>query len=111
MSGPGADLQARIAAKTEQLGQLVARLHRFEQRAAMKERERQKRSDRQRRLELGAAVIRAGCGHWSVPELVGVLLDARDRVGGSSTQMLGMRKRGDAHLGRQATDAPPTTVH
>jgi hypothetical protein len=69
-------------------------------RATDRRRSSERRALARRRVELGDAVIKAGCGDWLPAEIVGVLLDARERIGGSSTQRLGMRKRGEAHLGQ-----------
>lgn len=91
-------LARRIASKTEQLGQLVARRLLREQREAMKERARQRRADLERRKELGGAVLAAGLDDWSVSEVVGLLLEGQDHLGYSPTMRLGVRKRGEAYL-------------
>lgn len=91
-------LTARIAATTRRLGQLKARELLREMRATDRRRSSERRALARRRAELGDAVIKAGCGDWLSAEIVGVLLDARERIGGSNTQRLGMRKRGEAHI-------------
>jgi len=65
----------------------------------------------ERRAAFGKAVVSAGCSDWSVPELVGVLLDARARPGSSTTQMLGVRKRGEAHLNGAKSEPTQPTIH
>ena len=105
-------LARRIASKTEQLGQLVARRLLREQRKAMRARAQARRAESQKRMAFGKAVVDSGCEQWSVSELVGVLLDARARIGASATQMLGMRKRGEAHLNGVLLHEPaPPTQH
>jgi hypothetical protein len=90
-------LAERIAATTRRLGLLKARELLREMRAADRQRSSERRALARRRSALGDAVVQAGCGEWLPAEITGVLLDARDRIGGSSTQRLGMRKRGEAH--------------
>jgi len=105
-------LAEQISTTMRRLGQLKARELRREMRAADRQRSSERRALARRRVELGDAVIKAGCGDWAVSEIVGVLVDARDRIGGSSTQMLGMRKRGEAWLAGTPTAAESTsTVH
>lgn len=91
-------LAEQIAATTRRLGQLKARELLREMRATDRRRSSERRALARRRVELGDAVLKAGCGDWLPAEIVGVLLDARERFGSSSTQRLGMRKRGEAHL-------------
>jgi hypothetical protein len=86
----------QVARATERLGQLKAREMLREMCAAVRAKARARRSDIQRRLQLGGAVMSAGLGDWHVNEVIGVLLDANERVGGSPTLRLGMRKRAEA---------------
>lgn len=65
-------------------------------------------------MKWGAAVIKAGMDDWEVTEVIGLLVDAKARVGTSSTQRLGMKRLGQMHLGivpPLAEDAPPPTIH
>jgi len=97
------NLERRIASKTEQLGQLVARRMLRKQREAIRARARQRLVDLERRKELGGAVLAAGLGDWSVSEVVGLLLEGQDHLGHSPTMRLGVRKRGETHLARRVT--------
>ena len=105
-------LTARIAATTRRLGQLKARELLREMRATDRRRSSERRALARRRVELGDAILKAGCGDWLPAEIVGVLLDARERFGSSSTQRLGMRKRGEAWIGGATNaDKCAPTVH
>lgn len=92
-------LTARIAATTHRLGQLKARELLREMRATERRRSSERRTLARRRVELGDAILKAGCGDWDVMEIVGTLVDARERFGLSSTQRLGMRKKGEVACG------------
>lgn len=87
-------LETRIVKMTHRLAALEARrLLRERQHAAQA-----RKAEMRRRIELGGAVIAAGCGDWLVPEIIGLLLDGMERVGSSPTIRLGMKQRGEQHL-------------
>jgi hypothetical protein len=105
-------LTAQIASTTRRLGQLKARELLREMKAADRQRLSERHALARRRVELGDAVLKAGCGDWLPAEIVGVLLDTRDRIGRSSAQRLGMRKRGEAWMaGTPSLDAFAHSVH
>lgn len=87
-----------IVRATQRLAQIHARRLLRDMRAASTSKIRARRLDRKRQVELGGAVIAAGCGDWPASEIVGLVLDGRDRFGGSVTMRLGLRKRGDEYL-------------
>lgn len=104
-------LLERVERETRRLAQARARELLREQRNAMFQRAAARRAEQQRRVDLGNAVSMAGCGDWDVMEIVGTLVDARERFGSSSTQRLGMRKRGEAHLSGRASQATELNIH
>lgn len=91
-------LVQRVASAAQRIGQEQARLLFRELRNAERLRIRQRRADFRRRLQLGTAVLAADLDGWEASEIVGMLLDAKERVEGSPTMRLGMRKRGAGYL-------------
>lgn len=96
-----AKINQRVAEMTDRLATLKSRqLMRelqFEQRA----RELIRKRDARRRWELGTAILEAGFGEWHALEVVGVLLEAKERIGDSPTQRLAVRIRAERHLYRR----------
>lgn len=78
--------------------------------ARTKAKEQQRRQAVRRAIQLGESVL-ATADDWERSELVGALLDARERIRGSPTMRLAARKRGEQHLlGSRpppAAEAPP----
>ena len=94
MSSPSDKLNERVASATQQLAALKARQLMREMRAAHLAKQRARRQETRRRMELGGAVLTAGCGDFTVVEVIGMLLDSKERVGASPTVRLAIRKRG-----------------
>lgn len=94
MSSASDRFNERVAAATKRLAALKARQLMREIREANSARQRARRQEMRRRLELGGAVLAAGCGEFTVVEVIGLLLDSRDRVEASPTMRLALRKRG-----------------
>lgn len=96
----------QLVETAEQLAQVLAgQLYREQaerQRCAEQNRVLQAR----RRAELGAAVEKAGLADWNASEIVGVLLEIKDRIGLSRTQRMAAQKRGEQHLGRPHLPTP-----
>lgn len=94
----------QVARATQRLAQLKARQLLQEMRAAAKARNKARRVQYQRRLELGAAVISAGCGEWRPEHVVGVLVEHRAHVEASPTVRAWFGQRGREFLdaGRKA---------
>lgn len=69
-------------------------------RRAHAEKQKARRRQVRRRIELGEAVLSAGCGDWPTLEVLGALLDAVQRHGQSPTQRLALKHRAEAHLQR-----------
>lgn len=100
-----ATLKARIDRARQKLSRLKAQLRLRNARSNAKMKTLQRRAEYRRRLNLGGAVLAAGVGDWEADELLGLLLDGRDRALGSKTARLAMRKRGQAVLAPQPEDA------
>lgn len=105
MSARSDKLAQRLALTTERLASLRAEQLQRELRAAYLAKQRARRIALRRRLDLGGAVLTAGCGEFAMVEVIGLLLDAKERVGPSPTMKLAMRKKGQDWL----AGAPPTT--
>jgi hypothetical protein len=101
MSGPDKDA-ALVVRATNRLATLKARQLLREMREQKRAREAEERRAQRRKMELGHAASLAGIDDYSAEEVVGMLLDAKDRVGHSPTQRLAMKKRGDEWLRRSA---------
>lgn len=61
-----------------------------------------------RRLELGGAVLTAGCEDLTMHELIGVLVDGNDRIQGSATMRLAIGKRGHAWMAERRGAQQPS---
>lgn len=68
---------------------------------AIRSRKKERRVRLRRRICFGTIVERAGLGEWEVAEVLGVLVEAKDRVGRSPTMRLAARKRGAQLLGNE----------
>lgn len=89
---------------TEQLMDLAGKIGGIKARQLSREQRQKARSkDLERRLMarrhalIAEATRTAGLAEWSVPEILGVLLDARERIGHSPTLRLAARKRAEQH--------------
>ena len=98
---------------TQQLLQTAQKIARVQANGLLRDRRvvlRSKQKERQarlrRRIELGSAIEVAGLSDWKLAELVGALLDARDRIGASKTQRMAAQKRGEQQLGRPHLPTP-----
>ncbi|MEO5625683.1 MAG: hypothetical protein ABIQ70_06735 [Dokdonella sp.] len=105
MSARSDKLTQRLALTTERLTSLKAQQLERELRTAYVAKQRARRVELRRRLDLGKAVLTAGCGEFAMVEVVGLLLDAKERVGPSPTMRLAMRKKGQDWLAA----VPPMT--
>ncbi len=59
-----------------------------------------------RKILMGDAVFLAGLAEWEPAEIVGALLDVKERIGGSPTQRMGLRQRGQQLLPQPRTRKP-----
>lgn len=82
---------------TQRVAQLRARQLLGEMRTAARAKAELRRLEARRRFELGGAVLAAG-GDWTAAEVVGIMLEARERVGHSPTMRMGLGRRGEDHL-------------
>lgn len=101
----------RLARAVQRLTQLKARQLMIEQQTLQAAKEQELRALVRRRYDFGEAVIAAGLTDWNPFEVVGALLEVRDRIGLSKTQRMAAQKRGEQHLGRPhvpAPDKPPS---
>ncbi|WP_207215847.1 conjugal transfer protein TraD [Pseudolysobacter antarcticus] len=101
-------LAQQVAIAAQRLGQLKARQMLREMRDAAQVKARTRRADVRRRLELGGAVIIADCADLTMSELIGILVDGKDRIQGSATMRLALGKRGDAWMARGKTPRQQT---
>jgi hypothetical protein len=92
-------LTEQVGRATQRLIQLRARQMLRDLRKTAREKALSRAADTRHRQELGGAVLAAHMDDWTPPEIVGLLLDGKDRVGHSTTMRLGIRKRGEAYLG------------
>lgn len=83
---------------TRDISQVRARELAREMREKAERQERARKEAFRRRLAMGEIVSRVGLDDWSVEEVLGLLLDGKERVGSSATMRLGMRQRGEQHL-------------
>jgi len=97
--------EERVARATERLAVMKARQLLREMREQKKARDSARRIGTQRRMELGHATFMAGVENYSSEEVVGMLLDAKERLGHSPTQRLAIRKRGEEWMKSVALDA------
>lgn len=99
-------LDARVASATRRLGQAVASQLLTERVAALKAKKAERQELLRRKFEFGSAVVAAGLDGWDAAEIAGALLDVKERVGGSPTQRLGFRQRGQSLLPRSVARKP-----
>lgn len=83
---------------TRDISQVRARELAREMREKAERQERARKEAFRRRLAMGEIVSRAGLDHWSAAEVLGLLLDAKDRAGDSPTMRMGLRQRGEQLL-------------
>jgi hypothetical protein len=93
---------ALVVRATNRLATLKARQLLREMREQKRAREAAQRREMKRRAELGHAAAMAGVEDYSAEEVVGMLLDAKERLGHSPTQRLATRKRGEEWLRAQS---------
>jgi hypothetical protein len=91
-------LAERLANTADRLARLKARQLLRDMQTKNRIEDAERRADVRRRIELGSAVLTAGCGDWTPTEIVGLLLDGRERAGSSPTMRIGARRRGEEHL-------------
>lgn len=91
---------------TRDVSQVRARELAREMREKAERQERARKEAFRRRLAMGEIVSRAGLDDWSAAEVLGLLLDGKDRVGESATMRLGMRQRGELQLQRRPKRSP-----
>jgi hypothetical protein len=103
MSAHTDKLTERVASATERLAALKARQLLRELRAEHQAKRRARRNDVRRRLDLGGAVLTAECGDFTLVEVIGLLIDAKERLGPSPTMMLAMKKKGQERLASAAS--------
>lgn len=96
-----AKISQRVADMTDRLATLKSRQLLRELQLEQRARELIRKRDARRRWELGTAILEAGFGEWHALEVVGVLLDAKERFGDSPTQRLAVRIRAESHLHRR----------
>lgn len=115
MNRPDEWLIKRLTATAEQLTQRRKAQLMRDWRRSTTQRAQQRKDELRVKIELGGAVVKAGLRSWSHDEVLGLLLDGRDRVSHSSTLRLAVRKKGEAcRTGRPAeTTQPPVppTIH
>lgn len=100
----------RLLKATERAAQAKARTLLKAMRRAHSEKVQSRKAQARRHTELGEAVVSAGLGHWSTPELVGGLLEVHRRFNHSPTQRLVLKQAGEARLAqrgeRDTAEAP-----
>jgi len=94
------NLDARVASATRRLSQVVASQLLRDRVAALKAKKAERAALFRRKIAMGDAVLIAGLAEWEPTEIVGALLDAKDRFGNSPTQRMGLRQRGEQLLPR-----------
>lgn len=106
MSARSDKLTERVANATQRLAALKARQLLRELRAEHQAKQRARRNELRRRFDFGAAVLTAGCGEFAAVEVIGLLLDAKQRIGTSPTMRLAARKRGQDWLASPISIVP-----
>lgn len=94
-------INQRVAEMTDRLATLKSRQLLRELQLEHQARELLRKREARRRWELGTAILEAGFGEWHALEVVGVLLEAKERIGDSPTQRLAVRIRAEGHLYRR----------
>lgn len=96
-------LETRIVKMTHRLAALEARrLLRERQHAAQA-----RKAETRRRIELGGAVIAAGCGEWTTAEVIGLIVKGREEAGSSPTMRMAFRQEGESVLASQSGKPRP----
>ncbi|GMV29154.1 MAG: hypothetical protein AMXMBFR59_12790 [Rhodanobacteraceae bacterium] len=93
---PGPVERALLRA-TREVSQAQAKELLQEMRAKAKLKEAARKNEFRRRLAMGEVVSHAGLDDWSTAEVLGLLLEGKERVGASPTMRLGMKQRGEQH--------------
>lgn len=105
----------RLTATVEQLSERRKAQLMRDWRRSTTQRAKERREGLRVKIELGSAVFKAGLRSWSQDEVLGLLLDGRDRVSHSPTLRLAVRKKGEAfRTGRPAEatqSSSPPTIH
>lgn len=101
-------LAERVTTLTERLETVKAEQLRRELRRAHLQKKRHRGMEARKRAELGKAVLAAGCGDLSLVEVIGALVDARERFDASPTVRLALKKRGQERMADAWARAPPT---
>lgn len=110
MSSTYADrLANRLVQTTRKIADLQANRLAQERLVAVRLRKKERRARLRRRIELGIAVERAGLAGWNTMEIVGALMDVRDRIGASKTQRMAAQKRGEL-LMREPQSPTPNVI-
>jgi hypothetical protein len=100
-----AKISQRVADMTDRLATLKSRQLLRELQLEQRARELIRKRDARRRWEIGTAVLEAGFGDWHALEVVGALLDVKERIGDSPTQRLAVRIRAEGNLYRRRRPA------
>jgi hypothetical protein len=100
---------ALVVRATNRLATLKARQLLREMREQKRARQAADRRELKRKTELGHAAAMAGVEDYSAEEVVGMLLDAKDRIGRSPTQRLALKRRGEEWLREQAVGSSVPT--
>lgn len=103
---PGPVERALLRA-TREVSQAQAKELLQEMRAKAKLKEAARKNEFRRRLAMGEVVSHAGLDDWSTAEVLGLLLEGKERVGASPTMRLGMKQRGEHVL----QSAPRCRLH
>ena len=104
-------ISAQIERATKRVAQLQARRALREMRRATVARARARKLDARRKYQLGESGLLAGLADWQPAELVGLMLDGKERFGASPTMRMGLRKRGEAHLEAAQDGSASPTLH
>ncbi|QOD91998.1 conjugal transfer protein TraD [Lysobacter sp. CW239] len=89
-------LHDQIHAATEKLARLKARELLAEQREAAKARDKARREDAHRKIELGGLLIASGVGDYNPAEIIGVMLAYQAQRNEERAEQ--MKRRGLDHL-------------
>ena len=100
------NLDARGDSATRRLSQVVASQLLRDRAAALKAKRAERQAMFRRKILMGDAVFLAGLAEWEPAEIVGALLDVKERIGGSPTQRMGLRQRGQQLLPQPRTRKP-----
>lgn len=101
-------LANRLLQTTRKIADHQASRLAHERLVALRSRKKERRARLRRRIEVGTAVERAGLADWKLTEIVGALMDVKDRIGASKTMRMAAQKRGEQSL---RNDAPSPITH